>query len=92
MESNEETTSPQQGGYKKIQPRWKQGESGNPMGAMPKFSTIQKTLRKGLQNRIKEGNNSMDVIINNLLDGALQGDIAACVKVVELIYLNPTRA
>jgi hypothetical protein len=84
MDSNE--IAPKSGGYKKIKPRWKPGESGNPAGRRP---SLDKVLRDGLCKRNEAGATTMEVVVTNLINGALKGDLAASIEVIRLSCMSP---
>jgi hypothetical protein len=63
-ENNKISTIPkrkQRGGYKKIEPRWKKGESGNPAGRKPDTPKA-KALKRGFKEWSKEFTNSDEFI------------------------------
>jgi hypothetical protein len=76
-------------GAKKKRPSWPPGVSGNPAGRTPGLPSIDRALREGLCRRNETGGTPMELIVSNLVDGALKGDLAASIAVIQLAYLKP---
>lgn len=75
-------------GYKKIEPRWKKGESGNPKGRPPKLPELDKLLAQVLGEE-KDGITAGEVILKAIRAKAAKGDVRAAELLLDRAYGKP---
>lgn len=73
------------GGYKKIEPRWKKGESGNPKGRPKKIPELRELLANVLGDE-KEGKTAAEAILMGLRAKAIRGDVRAAELLLDRAY------
>lgn len=72
-------------GYKKIAPRWKKGESGNPNGRPKKIPELRELLGSVLGDE-KDGKTAAEAILMSLRSRALKGDVRAAELLLDRAY------
>ena len=74
-------------GYKKIEPKWKQGESGNPKGR-PKLPDIKAILEEVLGEQ-KDGITAAEALMKKLRQMGAAGNIKAIEMLLDRAYGKP---
>jgi hypothetical protein len=75
-------------GYKKIEPRWKKGETGNPKGRPVKLPELDKLLAQVLGEE-KDGITAGEVILKAIRAKAAKGDVRAAELLLDRAYGKP---
>ena len=68
------TTKKQRGNTDNLKP-FKKGQSGNPKGRPKRAKCIPDILRKITSKKGKGGSTKLDLILNNVVDNAIKGDV-----------------